>query len=372
MGKFIHVCAGASSKVDLPTGSLKGLLVAVPTIAKNPRSLSKAKTFIQQANVEHFMLDSGGYQLLEKEEKAIKSKRTQGTLSNDWEKTFLHDPEQPLFVNGVLNLTPRHVIQTAMDIKPNKFMTLDFPIRKISDRNEQEFEFGKKSKYNVSWTIKTAELRQEHCPEIQLFIPVQCYNLRQFKQFYEAIRDLKFDGFALPVRNMNLRQIALFLEQFYRLGIRRVHLLGTSSLSNMAFAAYMARHYFSWISVDSTTWYCSGRFQTYLNPMNLSAEKISSDLFVDASIKNDCPCPWCRNKTFTDIKNMPYTDRAVFLKSHAYWVTDRLVVDLYANSGNLLTYKNYLLWKTSNPKIVNELYAVLTMIDVRLRQSKSY
>ncbi len=78
-----------------------------------------------------------------------------------------------------MNIAPCHVVERAIEIKADSMVALDFPIRKIKDRREQNSEFRKKLKYNVKWAIETAALRKILCPEIDLFIPVQAYNLRQ-------------------------------------------------------------------------------------------------------------------------------------------------------------------------------------------------
>jgi hypothetical protein len=111
----------------------------------------------------------------------------------------------------------------------------------------------KKLKFNVKWAVQTAKLREEYCPEVGLFIPFQGYTLNHLDIFFRFIQEIHFDGISIPVRNLNLKDISLFLIRFYQMGIKRVHLLGTSSFYRMALCAYMARHYFEWVSLDSTS-----------------------------------------------------------------------------------------------------------------------
>ena len=176
-------------------------------------------------------------------------------VSEQKNKKVICDKNKPINCLGKdgLNLTPQHVVKAAQKINPDIMISLDFPIFTLSDQGEQEFEFRKKLGCNSSWAKETAELRQIYCPSINLFVPVQCYTLKQFDMFYDYIKDINFDGFSMPVRNMDLKEIALFLIKFYQMGIRKVHLLGTFSFFTIALAAYMARHLFDWISLDATT-----------------------------------------------------------------------------------------------------------------------
>ena len=70
MGKLVNFCAGADSN-KLPE-KINGLLVNVPDHGANDRKIEKAKKMFEIARPQHFMLDSGGFQLLKAEEKSRK------------------------------------------------------------------------------------------------------------------------------------------------------------------------------------------------------------------------------------------------------------------------------------------------------------
>ena len=62
-----------------------------------------------------------------------------------------------------------------------------------------------------------------------------------------------FDGISMPIRNMSIFELAVFLVILYQRGVTRIHLLGTSRFSVIALCAYAARNMFDWVSLDSTS-----------------------------------------------------------------------------------------------------------------------
>ncbi|MCK7503059.1 MAG: hypothetical protein MZV70_02445 [Desulfobacterales bacterium] len=65
------------------------------------------------------------------------------------------------------------------------------------------------------------------CPQVKLFLPVQSYNLEQLEVVFRRTAGIAYDGLSMPVRELDLEEIALFLVRFYQRGTTRVHLLGT-------------------------------------------------------------------------------------------------------------------------------------------------
>jgi hypothetical protein len=240
---------------------------------------------------------------------------------------------------------------------------LDYPIRKISDRGAQEHEFLRKLGFNMKWAIETAYLRKRYCPNIQLFIPVQCYDLDQFHLFHNSIQHLSFDGLSMPLRNLEFKEIALFLLRFHQLGVKKVHLLGSTSFFLMALAAYFARHFFEWVSLDATSWRLTAEYKGYLNPNDLSWEYIGDDVLIDENIPMMCQCPFCQNSTFTFIKNLPYSDKVAFLRSHNFCVTEKAAKDLYENASDLLKLERFLRWRSRRTNDIEALIRCLSIID---------
>ncbi len=238
------------------------------------------------------------------------------------------------------------------------------PVKKLPDQSQIEPEFYRKLALNVSWAKETAELRQKHCPEIGLLIPVQCYNTEQLEVFLKAIDGIDFDGFSLPTRNMGLSELASFMIRFYQLGIERVHLLGVTEFFTLALAAYMARHFFKRISLDSRTWKFRATYHTYINPHDLIGEGLGYDRTIDESIKMDCGCPWCKRRSFNYIKHLPYYDRRILLGCHNFWVTEKAARDLYQHSGTIIELEKYLKLHCRRTNQIDELINTLHLINV--------
>jgi len=348
MGQLEIFCAGVDVNV-LPSKPLRNILVNTPNEGSSIKAVSSVLQLFQYAQCEHTFLDSGGFQIIVSEEAG---------------KAITFDGTQKLEMsNRKINIAPEHIINAAEHMQPEIVSALDFPVRKFIDKNEQEKEFMRKFGYNVTWARKTAKLRKERCPQIKLLIPVQAYNVEQFNEFFYSIKDVGFNGFSLPVRNFEAHEIALFLIAFHKLDIPMVHILGTSKLLNTALGAYMARHYFEWVSLDATSWRQSAEHSIYLNPFSLKIVNLSSNVIIDEDIKIDCQCPWCKGKTFTYIKNLPYADKSAFLKSHNWLVNDRAAKELYEHCDTVLTLQQHLLTRCPDTEDIEKLCSVLSIID---------
>ena len=348
MGRLINFCAGAELYI-LPARHVKAILINIPDNACSDAAIKNTNRMLTAAKTSLTMLDSGGYQLhvAEKESKKISSDESRLVIRNETE----------------INLAPIHVMRPAAILKPDIVTGLDFPIKKISNPEERKMEFMRKLGFNVIWAIECSELRKKLCPDVQFFLPVQCYDLDQFDQFINLIPGIEYDGFSMPVRNLSISEIILFMVRFYQMGIRQVHILGTSELFKIAVAAYMARHFFEWVSFDATTWRKWAECSKYMNPYNLLQERIAQNVIIDESIAMDCQCPFCSGKTFTFIKNLPETDRTALLRSHNWWVIEKAAQDLYQNSGNVIELERCLRARGAKPKDVKELRKALSYAD---------
>ena len=136
-------------------------------------------------NAFYVMVDSGGYQALVNE--------LMGGIINC-------DKTRPIICNkNEINITPEHMIAASMRLKPMIMTSLDVPVPKVSDPYLQYQHFIKKLGANLVWMKETALLRQKYCPDIELFIPIQCYDLQQFTNYIEKpLMELSFNGVSLP------------------------------------------------------------------------------------------------------------------------------------------------------------------------------
>ena len=190
MGRLVNFCAGATIDV-LPAKRVPAMLLSVPQYASTPDQIRTSREMLAAAGTEERMLDSGGYQLWLAERNGI---------------CPTHDEGRPVtFTDKEANIGPRHVVEAAAAIKPTIVMALDYPIRTLSGASEQEHEFLGKLGFNLTWARETSRLREELCPAVKLFIPVQCYSLAQFDRFRELLGDTRFEGLSMPIRNLPCR-----------------------------------------------------------------------------------------------------------------------------------------------------------------------
>jgi queuine/archaeosine tRNA-ribosyltransferase len=343
---FVFYCAGADNRV-LSGGNVEALLLNVPHSTRSEKAIQNSMNFIQASGAKTIMLDSGGYELLRSQEKGM---------------AISHDQNAPIFHSGRFNITPRHVVKAAETLKPHILVALDFPIRKFQGREEQEKEFLSKLNLNVAWAIQTAELREKYCPKIKLFLPVQCYGFNHLDIFFRRVEGIHFDGVSMPVRNLSLKEISLFLLRFHHMGIRRVHLLGTSAFFTIVLCAFMANRFFDSISLDSTTWNKAAELGRYLNP-DLTRTWIVDDGETSEEEQIGCKCPVCFGRDFGYVKKLPSKEQVNYLHVHNYWMTRRFFRDSFKNSRSLESVDRFLKRTCSNTKKSHTLIQCLKELE---------
>ena len=354
MGQFFFFCASPNAQT-LPQGA-DAVLFNVPNHAATPKQIRRTVKLIEKFGPPQVFIDSGGFELLQAQ-------------LQDKHYTFMEN--RPINNNGCLNLTPRHVVEAGIDLKAQmkaalSMASLDFPIRKYTEGGEQEREFMEKLGYNLLWADETARLKERYRLDGQLFIPVQAYNLSQFELFYSWLitRGVPFDGLCMPLRNLKLAEVLLFLARFRKIGIEKVHLLGSSPFLVMALGAYMARHHFAWLSLDSTNWQANARFGIYSNPYDLSNESLAENVVIDETIANDCACPWCRNMTFTAIKNLPRSEQMSLLVQHNYWAMEHARKALIQHAVDLPTLERYLVRVSKRKDEARDLCTSISLFEL--------
>jgi len=337
VGIFVNYCAGVSLDIA-PAPTVHAILVNVLQYAFSDIAIRHTHNMFSCLHAQYTMSDSGGYQNLKME------------LGNG---TINCDRTRPIVCNkSEINISPEHVIEANMKLQPQIMTSLDIPVPKISDPYLQYRHFHQKLGSNLVWMRETALLREKYCPEIELFIPIQCYTLKQFTDYIEKpLMELKFDGVSLPTRNLESGGITFFLLKFYQMGIRKVHLLSVSSLTGLALAAYFARHIFDWCSVDATTWRLTADKLIYMDPLDLHSIGVGRNASFREGERPVCDCPWCSGSgyTFTGIKNIPQTDRISLLRSHNYYVVQKAGQEFYDNSTDLITLERCLKRRVSTP-----------------------
>lgn len=346
-GKLAFFCAGGRIG-SLPRGAVRNLLVNVPVNARNENVVIKTRKMLGHFRSRVCMLDSGGFTILKGEEKG---------------KQLSFDSTRPLTVSHTnVNLAPRHVIDAAIALQPDIMVALDYPIKKTKDRTEQEVEFRKKLPYNIRWAIETAKLQKKYTHDLQLFIPIQCYTLKDFLIFKKEIEEISFDGFSMPVRNLTLKEIAHFLFEFYSTGVKKVHLLGTSSFMVIALAAYFSNHHFHWVSLDSVSWRIAGEHGIYLTPQNLGYISLKDANLKDKEgIREKCRCWACRKASFADLMAYPYRERCLSLWAHNLHAIETACHDLREHSKDLSSLERFLKARAVKRNKIEELIRCLEL-----------
>ena len=305
------------------------------------------------AKPKYVMLDSSGYQLHVAENKGKR-------ITFDSRLPLKHSKQE-------INLTPKHVMDAASFIRPDIVVGLDFPIRKVKTNAEKEAEFAKKLDYNVRWAFESVAEWKERCPEAQFFLPIQCYNLSQLDLFLGKTGGLDFDGVSMPIRELKIQDVALFLVSFYQRGIRQVHLLGTFSFPVIALCAYMAHHLFDWVSLDATTWRMAADKGEFLDQCNLSRVKLQPSVNIPPDAKNHCPCSFCSGKNFAVIQGLERKKKTRLLREHNWWAVNKVFSDLERNCADIVELEKFMLprCRTSQMrKKVAGLIKTLSLVDI--------
>jgi queuine/archaeosine tRNA-ribosyltransferase len=352
LGVYVFFFAGISDMRDIPSKRTEAILVNAPLIKSRASALPYVKKMIKSAGVNQVMMDSGGFQILRMLEK-------NGQIS--------FDPSRPfIFKKMEINIAPIHVVEAAKDLKPDIMVGLDYPVikpRKHEKQEKQKEEFLAKREINLRWMIEMAELREKHCPEIELYLPIQCYNLSQFSYFERTLNKLKYDGLSLPTRNMTAEGISEFLLRFYKIGVRKAHLLGISSLQGIALAAYCARNLFERCSLDAATWIINVQHHEYVIPGSLLCVSVGRTRVVDNKERLICRCPRCRGKTYGDIISLNDKDRRRLLLFHNHYEIKRIGKELFNHATSPRSFETYLRRCAGNrTKDIDSIMRAISMI----------
>ena len=443
MNGFVNFCAGAS-KSNLPGEGVNALLINIFSYCKTPRAIETTIKLIKDSQAKHVMQDSGGYQLklTEKENKEIlmdeetlrmdplaSFRLTDESLENleseglpddiitqlkkimydvfrgkreflealkkvigkEQTKRYKEMILEHVEVREVINLTPKHNVDIATEIRPHNLVGLDFPIKDLKDLKKSnvqpDVEFLNKLGFNLVWAVETArqvkeaKLKNKLSQELKLFLPIQCYSLEQFEWILYFLREEnidKFDGFSIPLRNVSLKETAKLVIRFYQLGIRRLHFLGVGNFKHIAFAAFLPKLLpeLEWLSVDATSWYGHGKKMRYIDHNNFSVKHI------DDINKIYCPCPYCQKRPhIVNVEKIQgITDKEInhelrsFISGHNFWVTEQLGNEISQSQSinSIARLKRHLIKRSSGVKDINKRVKAITEICDALYLTKEY
>lgn len=347
MGELKIFCAGPEKLLNMP--HTDNVLVNVPDYFASKSRIKYTLEMLKMCDAQYVLLDSGGFTILIYEENG---------------KMVTFDPNRPLIKkDSLLNISPAHVAICASIVKPKFMVGLDYPVKGTDDPLEQYTDYTKKLGYNLLWTWESAEAREKYCPEIDFFVPIQAYTMDQLQFFWKSIHGVNFDGISIPIRNMSIEKLALFMVFFYQQGIDKVHILGTTKPMIIAMAAFMAKHLFPLVSLDSTSWQKLARTGNYINHLDLSSEYLGNVIFEN-HYNNDCPCPFCKGNSFSDIYNKKGSAMTYFLGWHNFWVTEYFAKEVFEHCDTVYMLKQFLKknFKPRRHKEIERLCNALTIV----------
>lgn len=354
-GILINSCSGAGID-SLPSSSLTSLLYNVPGAIESEKTIRETKELIEASNAKIIIQDSGGFQ--------VYVRRRDG-------QPCVYVEDEAVYYKNALNLTPKNVIKSAEIFHPHIMMSIDNPIPEEKDPAKRHLVFLEHHGFNVRLTKEIAHLKKERGVASELFVPVQAYTLEECDMFLEDLGDTEYDGLSLPKRNHDPIEMAVFFLKFYHAGVRKAHLLGSTTFSRVAILAYFAHHFMDFISMDTTTWRTDGELSKWYIPFNFRDIRLLSDDRIDERLQNECECPWCRGKSLTQIKNMAYSGQSNLLARHNYWCVEQAMREFQKNAASAKDLAEFLLQKTpkdfyeaTRRKEIMEIYRCLSNIEL--------
>jgi queuine/archaeosine tRNA-ribosyltransferase len=323
------------------------LMINVPEHCLNPGDIERTRLLNQMVRPAYEIQDSGGFQILQEELKALSEEQNR----------------KPVKLSLAEKLHPSVIAGAAARMNPTVMIALDKPVQNPKDPQEREAEFKSKFDFNVAGTIDTFKEWKKQCPQVAFFVPFQGFELSHLHKFLEAVKGISFHGFCMPLRNMTIYETGLFLARFWQLGVKNVHMLGSSKFFSIALAAYEAKNRFAWLSLDSQTWHSAARHSEYLSPYDLTRITVTQDAIIPEGTELNCQCPFCRGRTFAYIKHLPYDVKRVLLSGHNHAVIEKAFKDLCAHAGDIRTLVAFVDSRARNKKRVQELYDTLCLIE---------
>jgi queuine/archaeosine tRNA-ribosyltransferase len=339
MGEFINVCSGVNLANMPITDAIDALLLNVPAAGKNETSIKDAINLAAETKAKYLYLDSGGYEIY----KAFTAKEP---------KPIYFDRDRPLYINGHLNITPKHIYEVAKKIYPSVFISLDYPVKKCADVSQQELNYMLTMGFNIKCARETAFYVDKYINETgedaKFYIALQCYNLSQMSDFLKNLENINYDGISIPKRTHTPTSLSLFLLHIYRKFREKklpdIHLLGSTKFAYIAVLSYFARNYFNYVSLDATSWAYYSRVLLYVYPLDLRATDIGDEADLDKFEFMECDCPSCKHfDSINDLKVQHEDYKKIMLYSHNWSVINQAMREFYVHADTADSLNEYLL-----------------------------
>jgi len=330
----IYFLSGFDRVSTLPAAT-EALLSNAPSILQSSKLISNPQYYINSNLPKYFMTDSGGKQIFS----ITSGKKTRY-------KGYMNDPEKPAHYRGYFNWTPEHWKKSILKDIPTYAISMDYPIPFNKLIQDHDTIYEKANQINLTWAKDCLRIRKEYFPQTKIFVPFQGYTFQQLDEFVNNIGGNDFTGLCLPMRcYASTERFISFLKQIKKIGIKSLHLLGTSRLDVIAIVNYLCFHdYFKFISYDSCTIGLSARSDKMLLPFDLRPIKIYERAEeIEAIIENDSiDVELITVNEFQELKNMIVKERIQYLTNNNYNSIMTTKRELFSNSKSINSIVKYL------------------------------
>jgi len=136
--------------------------------------------------------------------------------------------------------------------------------------------------------------RNRQSDKLKLLKVIHGYSLRELNQFYDAVKDLEFDGHAFGANQDDVRSVALVLGFAQTVEKERIHMFLITGEYTAPVVIY-AKRFFNHLTFDSSSFSVTGaRYRKWYYP-----GKIGSGIPFGKSYKSSlkdlpCTCPVCQ------------------------------------------------------------------------------
>lgn len=202
---------------------------------------------LDNLNRNPFLLsDSGGFQIYKS-----KLKQIEGDNSS---RVVVRPGAGYKKRKGLLILDPLELCSTFGTLNVDYGFTLDFPIVTGTDE-----EYKSHLEESFKWAQFMLHCGQKRCPNTNLLIPLHFSNKEQLHDYFYEMDTLNPEGYSFSVRGLQgskyLMKVTYILTFLYSEGVKKVHILGTSTPEIIVVeAAALALKMFQQVTFDSRTW----------------------------------------------------------------------------------------------------------------------
>lgn len=163
----------------------------------------------------------------------------------------------------------------------------------------------------------------------------------------------------------DMRLIETLIE-LHKLGIKDIHLLGSSRLGAVCISAYLARNnYFHTISMDSGTWRRNADLGKLVVPYDLRVIHISdTDKLKERIMK--LPASW-QKKIKNVLAKAGGKEEHCALREFNYHAIEATIKDILTHAASPFKMKEYLLERSTRIDDINKIISQLKMITPKLQ-----